>query len=100
MRVGAIIQARTGSTRLPGKILEPIAGFPILGWCVERLRLAKTVDQVVVATSDQAADDPVEALGHDLGFEVGSEDDVLARLAAVSHFGLDTSCVSRRQSLC
>jgi len=92
VRVGAIIQARTGSTRLPGKILEPIAGFPLLGWCVERLRLAKTVDQVVVATSDQAADDPVEALGHDLGFGVfrGSEDDVLARFrGAVSHFGLD-----------
>ena len=65
MRLGAVIQARTGSTRLPGKILEPIEGFPLLGWCVERLRLAKTVDQVVVATSDHAADDAVEALGQD-----------------------------------
>lgn len=92
MRVGAVIQARTGSTRLPGKILEPIEGFPLLGWCVERLRLAKTVDQVVVATSDHVADDVVEALGQDLGFGVfrGSEDDVLARFSgAVQHFGFD-----------
>ena len=92
MRVGAVIQARTGSTRLPGKILEPIEGFPLLGWCVERLRLAKTVDRVVVATSDHVADDAVQALGQDLGFGVfrGSEDDVLARFSgAVQYFGFD-----------
>ncbi len=92
MRVGAVIQARTGSKRLPGKILEPIAGFPLLGWCVERLSQARGIEQVVVATSDAPGDDAVERLGQDLGFEVfrGSEDDVLERFAgAVSGFGFE-----------
>lgn len=87
-----MIQARTGSTRLPGKILEPIAGFPLLGWVVERLKLAKSLDQVVVATSLADADDAVEAMGKDLGFAVfrGSEEDVLGRFAgAVESFKFD-----------
>ena len=87
-----MIQARTGSTRLPGKIFEPIAGFPLLGWVVERLKLAKSLDQVVVATSLADADDAVEAMGKDLGFAVfrGSEEDVLGRFAgAVESFKFD-----------
>jgi spore coat polysaccharide biosynthesis protein SpsF len=86
-----VIQARTGSTRLPGKILEPIAGFPLLGWVVERLKLAKSLDQVVVATSLADADDAVEAMGKALGFAVfrGSEE-VLGRfLGAVESFKFD-----------
>jgi spore coat polysaccharide biosynthesis protein SpsF len=87
-----VIQARTGSTRLPGKILEPIAGLPLLAWVVERLKLAQSLDQVVVATSLAKGDDAVEALGQKLGFEVfrGSEEDVLGRFAgAVEAFKFD-----------
>ena len=92
LRIGAVIQARTGSTRLPGKIHAPISGFPLLGWCVERLGRAATIDRVVVATSVMPADDAVEAMGHELGFAVfrGSEDDVLERFhGAVAAHGFD-----------
>jgi spore coat polysaccharide biosynthesis protein SpsF (cytidylyltransferase family) len=86
MRIGAIIQARTGSTRLPGKVLAPIEGFALLGWCVERLRRARTLSEVVVATSTTAGDDAVVRLGDELGFAVfrGSEEDVLGRFAAAA----------------
>jgi spore coat polysaccharide biosynthesis protein SpsF len=89
LRIGAVIQARTGSTRLPGKIHACISGFPLLGWCVERLKRAETIDAVVVATSIMPADDAVEELGKKLDFAVfrGSEDDVLERFngAVVAH---------------
>jgi len=56
----AIIQGRMASSRLPGKILLDIAGKPMLAHVVERARRAKTVDQVVVATTTQPEDDAVE----------------------------------------
>ena len=86
MRIGAIIQARTGSSRLPGKVLAPIEGFPLLGWCVERLRRAEMLHEVVVATSTKAGDDAVARLGDELNFTVfrGSEEDVLGRFAGAA----------------
>ncbi|MBS1250405.1 MAG: 3-deoxy-manno-octulosonate cytidylyltransferase [Chloroflexi bacterium] len=64
----AIIQARMGSSRLPGKVLKKIAGRPMLGWVVERAGRAQTVDQVVVATttapSDQAVADFCTSAGY------------------------------------
>ncbi len=88
----AIVQARTGSTRLPGKVLAPIAGRPMLLRVVDRARRAGEVDRVVVATSTAAADDRVEALcaGEGVDCHRGSEADVLDRYAgAARRFGGD-----------
>jgi spore coat polysaccharide biosynthesis protein SpsF len=77
----AIIQARMGSSRLPGKVLLDLAGQPMLMRVVERTRLAKTIDQVVVATTTELSDDPVVELCAQLGYACtrGSLYDVLDR---------------------
>jgi len=84
MRINAVIQARTGSSRLPGKVLEDLGGRPVLEWVVRAARAASQVDTVVVATSTLPADDAVADLAASLGVEVvrGSEDDVLSRFVA------------------
>ena len=76
-----IAQARFGSSRLPGKVLEPIGGTPMLRWSLDRLAAASTIDRVVLATTTERSDDPVARLAEDLGFEVvrGSVFDVLDR---------------------
>ena len=81
MRVVAIIQARLGSTRLPGKVLRPLAGEPMLARVVERVRRAKRIHEVVVATTDRAADDPIAEFCQKRRWPVfrGSETDVLDR---------------------
>jgi spore coat polysaccharide biosynthesis protein SpsF len=77
----AIIQARMGSSRLPGKVLLDIAGKPMLRRVVERTYLAKKIDQVVVATTSEPFDDPVVELCAKLGYACyrGSLFDVLDR---------------------
>lgn len=81
MRVIVVIQARMGSTRLPGKVLEDLGGMSVLAWVVRACRAARRVDEVVVATSTDPGDDVVAAAAADLGVGVvrGSEDDVLSR---------------------
>jgi spore coat polysaccharide biosynthesis protein SpsF len=77
----AIIQARTGSSRLPGKVLLDIAGEPMLVRVVERARRAATLDQVAVATTTEATDDAIEIVCWQRGYSVtrGSLFDVLDR---------------------
>lgn len=77
----AVLQARVSSRRLPGKVLQPILGRPMLARQIERLSRCRRFDTLVLATSDQAADDPLEAIGRDCGVPVyrGSLDDVLDR---------------------
>lgn len=79
--VVAVIQARMGSTRLPGKVLEPILDKPMLYHVVERVRRAHRVEDVIVATSDQAQDEPIRSACKKYGFScfAGSESDVLDR---------------------
>lgn len=92
MNYTVTIEARLRSTRLPGKVLKPILGKPMLALMIERLQRARTIDNIVIATTDNPADDPIVTLAEDLGVDYfrGSEDDVLARvLGAAQHFGAD-----------
>lgn len=77
----AVIQARMTSTRLPGKVLLPLAGTPILAHVVARARATAGIDKVVVAIPDGAAHEPVAALCTTLRAPVtrGPEQDVLKR---------------------
>jgi spore coat polysaccharide biosynthesis protein SpsF len=70
------------STRLPGKVMQAAAGKPLLEHLVERLRRARRLDAIVIATTEDPSSDPIEALAHRLGVGCfrGSEDDVLARV--------------------
>ncbi len=81
MNVVAIIQARMGSTRLPGKVFLPIEGKTMLERVVERTKLAKKVDEVVVATTTLIEDDTIESLCEEKGWNCfrGSPVDVLDR---------------------
>lgn len=80
-RILLIIQARMSSTRLPGKVLQDIAGKPMLAWVVERARKAQTVSEVVVATTREPSDDPIDAYCRQMGYACtrGSLEDVLDR---------------------
>lgn len=81
MRVVAIIQARMGSTRLPGKVLKDIGGQTMLARVVRRTQQAASVDEVVVATSASATDVPIvsECSRLDVPVFRGDEEDVLDR---------------------
>lgn len=80
-RINAIIQARMGSTRLPGKILLEIEDKPILGHVIERLRSVKDIEDIIVATSILHDDDAVEAYckANNINYVRGSEENVLER---------------------
>jgi spore coat polysaccharide biosynthesis protein SpsF len=84
VRINVVIQARTGSTRLPGKVLQDLGGHPVLEWVVRAAKAATQIDTVIVATSTLAGDDVVADLAESLGVPVvrGSEDDVLSRYVA------------------
>jgi glutamate-1-semialdehyde 2,1-aminomutase/spore coat polysaccharide biosynthesis protein SpsF len=79
--VVAIIQARMGSSRLPGKSLADIEGRPMLWHVIQRAKRATLVDRVVVATSTSPADDAIEKMCREIGVPCyrGSENDVLDR---------------------
>ena len=81
-----------GSTRLPGKVLKDIAGRPMLSYQMERLRRVKRAERIVVATTDQPADDAVERFcqKEKIACVRGSEHDVLARYhLAIERFPAD-----------
>ncbi len=79
--IAAIIQARMGSSRLPGKTMADVAGRPLLWHVVNRVRKARLVDKVVVATTNQASDDAITEFcsGEQIAFFRGNEEDVLDR---------------------
>ena len=81
VKVVCIVQARMGSTRLPEKVLMSLSGKPMLVHIIERLKLAETLDSIVIATTSLMQDDPVAELARREGVLCfrGSEDDVLSR---------------------
>lgn len=88
MKVVASIEARMGSTRLPGKVLADICGRPALGRLVDRLRECRMIDDIVLATSISPRDHALEDWGRSEGLAVyrGSEDDVLERVVGAHRF--------------
>lgn len=82
MKFVATIEARMTSSRLPGKVLAPLGGKPALEVMVERLRHVPAIGEIVIATTENATDDPVQALAERIGAGIwrGSEDDVLQRV--------------------
>lgn len=85
-----ILQARASSSRLPGKVLKPLLGEPMLARQIERLKRSTRLDQLVVATSDQREDEAIAALCTQLGVPCfrGPLDDVLQRFhLAAQAFG-------------
>lgn len=92
MKTVAIVQARMGSTRLPGKVLMPLAGKPVLAHVVERLSYCRTLSEIVVATTVDASDDLVAAFcaSSKIPCDRGSRDDVLDRYYhAARKYGAD-----------
>ncbi len=83
LRVVSTVEARMGSTRLPGKTLLPILGKPSLEMLLERLRWSRSIDEIVVATTVLPEDSAIEQLCQKLGLSCfrGSPDDVLNRVA-------------------
>lgn len=81
MKIVAIIQARVGSSRLPGKVLKPIEGRSMLARVVERVHRSRHVSDVLVATTDLAVDDAIVAECEKCAVQVsrGDQDDVLDR---------------------
>lgn len=81
MKTVAIVQARMGSSRLPGKVMKPVAGLPMIGILLKRLSRAKTIDQILIATSVDIRNNALAEHVKSLGYHCiqGSEDDVLQR---------------------
>ncbi len=99
--VVAVVQARMTSMRLPGKVLKPLAGVPLIRRVVERVQRIAGVDRVVVALAEGPAHDDGEPVldGADVLVVRGSETDVLARTAAAAR-AADAVTVMRITSDC
>lgn len=85
MNVIASIQARMASSRLPGKVLKEICGKPMLWWQIERLKVSRLLDDVIVATTLNPADDTIVEFcqKYKVKYYRGSEHDVLNRIASL-----------------
>lgn len=92
MRTHVLIQARQGSTRLPGKVMMELAGHPVLWHDLQRIRAAKEITDVIVATTVDPSDDPIISACNAWGAKVhrGSVEDVLDRFhGAAERYGSD-----------
>ena len=105
MKIVAIVQARMGSTRLPGKIMKDLLGKPMLTRMLERLGRTPSLEQVVVATTEQERDQQVVDFCNERDLHVfrGSEQDVLDRYyQTAKHFQADliVRCTSDCPLIC
>lgn len=82
MSVLAVVQARMGSSRMPNKVMRPLGGMPMIEFLLRRLSRARRVGRIVLATSRDQRNDPLDAHVRSIGFDVvrGSEADVLDRV--------------------
>ena len=100
----AIIQARMGSTRLPGKVMMDLCGSPVLEHVVNRLNQSKLIDNIIIATSTDSNNQPIIDFcqKNDIDCFVGSEDDVLDRYykTAIDNNMKDEDIVIRITSDC
>jgi|TARA_B100000768_G_scaffold170310_1_gene176603 glutamate-1-semialdehyde 2,1-aminomutase len=81
MKVLAIVQARMGSTRLPGKVMKQVNGMPLIEILLKRLSCSKLVDEIIIATTSNKNENILKDHVKKLGFEysTGSQDNVLER---------------------
>ena len=98
MTTVAIVQARTSSTRLPGKVLLPIGGKPMILFQLERIHRCKKIDRIILATSDHRSDDKLASLVSEAGFSVfrGDLHDVLYRYSHVRFRASQDCCTFNR----
>lgn len=95
LKIGAIIEARMTSSRLPGKHMLPVLGEPIICHLINRLRSIAMIDEVIVAMTTRLEDDELESYVKSIGASVfrGSEDDVMGRvLSAAQNSKIDLVC--------
>ncbi len=92
MKIAALIEARMTSSRLPGKVLLPACGRPLLDHMIDRLQRMHTIHEIIVATTTNRDDEPIVALAQqrNVGCFRGSEDDVLGRVVgAAQQYAVD-----------
>jgi len=79
--ITCIVQARMGSSRLPGKVLREVLGIPLILLTLKRLEKSREIDKLILATSDKVSDNPLHEIVKGEGFEVfrGDEENVLKR---------------------
>jgi spore coat polysaccharide biosynthesis protein SpsF len=93
MTAGILITARLKSTRLPLKVIKPLMGRPMICHLLDRLKLAKIPQKIIICTSPNTQDDPLVDIAAQEGVEIyrGDPDDVLSRLTkAAEQFNIDT----------
>lgn len=102
VHVVAVLQARMSSTRLPGKVLKPILGRPMIGRHIDRLRRCARIDRLVVATSTEDSDDAIKdfCVADGITCFRGSLHDVLARFDAAVKANLPCDHVVRLTADC
>tara|TARA_B100001250_G_C19808350_1_gene794506 strand:- start:2078 stop:2812 length:735 start_codon:yes stop_codon:yes gene_type:complete len=82
MKIVATIEARMASSRLPGKVLMEVDGIPMLKYLIKRLKVVRSINEIVIATTINAADDALVEFAKKEGIQYyrGSEDDVMGRV--------------------
>jgi spore coat polysaccharide biosynthesis protein SpsF len=81
MKIGVVIQARMGSTRLPGKVLKEVNGKTLLAYQIERVRRVQSIDEIIIATTTEPQDDQIVdfCISNNVNYFRGSVSDVLDR---------------------
>jgi spore coat polysaccharide biosynthesis protein SpsF len=94
--IAAVVQARMKSTRLPGKVMAPVVGQPLIWHILHRLKKSELIETICVATTRDPSDDALAAYAAAQGVKVvrGPEDDVLGRLALAS-YSIDPDVIVR-----